>query len=153
MRRNSRNSEYCGMSRWIFSPTWTRWTSLVCSKWICLESKAIGFWPALLEKWGGFMTHRCSTSSPIVCSDRACNDRCRACHKKLSGPKSAKQMKKNCSSNMRSILDAVTAATITAHPFWFKIISTAVGVAIILDNASRTKKMKSSWKPKHVEDC
>ena len=54
---------------------------------------------------------------------------------------------------MIGILDGITAATITAHPFQRKLIGTAVGVALILEDLTRTEKMESSRKPEHVKNC
>jgi hypothetical protein len=62
-------------------------------------------------------------------------------------------MEKDCSTDMRSIMDTITTATITAHSFQPKLMHTAVGVAVILKDLTRTKKIESSRKPEHIKYC
>lgn len=50
-------------------------------------------------------------------------------------------------------MDAITAATITAHPLQPKLVGTAVGVAVIFKDLTGTEKMESSRKPEHVKNC
>lgn len=50
-------------------------------------------------------------------------------------------------------MDAITAATITAHLFQAKFIGTAVGVTVIFKDLTGTEKMESSRKPEHVKNC
>ena len=42
---------------------------------------------------------------------------------------------------------------ITDHPFFQEVICTTVRVAVILNNPTRVKQMKSSRNPEHVEHC
>lgn len=49
-------------------------------------------------------------------------------------------------------MDAITTATITVDPFRYKIICTAIGVAIVLDNLAGTKQIECSCKPEHIKD-
>ena len=62
-------------------------------------------------------------------------------------------MEKDCSTNVIGIMDGITAATITAHPFQPKLIGTAVGVALILEDLTRTEKIEGSRKPEHIKNC
>lgn len=62
-------------------------------------------------------------------------------------------MEKDCSTDMRSIMDTITTATIADHSFQPKLMDTAVGVTVILQDLTRTEKMESSRKPEHVKYC
>lgn len=99
------------------------------------------------------LTHRHFSSSPIVGSNRTSNHSGRTCFEELCSPIAPKQVEKDSSCNMRSIVDPIATTTITSHPFYFKIIRAAVRAAIILDNLTRTEKMESGWQPYHIKYC
>ena len=53
---------------------------------------------------------------------------------------------------MRSVVDAITTAVVTANPLRAKIISTTVRLAVVLDNLTGAKNIECGRKPDHVKD-
>ena len=62
-------------------------------------------------------------------------------------------MEQNGNSNVGSIVNAVSAASITVHPLQSEIVGAAVSTAVVLDDLAGAEQMESGRKPEHVKNC